>query len=74
MKKIVFTGLLACISYICNAQNVLIARILEADSNEPLSGATVALPGTSLGMPLHSVSSVLKRLSTRWSSRAVPTP
>ncbi|GEP98552.1 TonB-dependent receptor [Chitinophaga cymbidii] len=49
MKRIVFTGLLACISYICNAQNVLIARILEADSKEPLSGATVALPGTSLG-------------------------
>ncbi|WP_126247957.1 TonB-dependent receptor [Chitinophaga rhizosphaerae] len=49
MKRIVFTGLLACISYICNAQNVLIARILEADSKVPLTGATVALPGTSLG-------------------------
>lgn len=49
MKRLIFTGLLACIGYICNAQNVLVARILEADSNEPLIGATVSLPGTALG-------------------------
>ncbi|WP_119079497.1 TonB-dependent receptor [Chitinophaga alhagiae] len=49
MKRFIFTGLLACIGYICNAQNVLITRILEADSKEPLHGATVSLPGTSIG-------------------------
>jgi iron complex outermembrane receptor protein len=46
--------IMLCSAYISIAQNTLTARILDASSNEPLTGASVLLSGTGRGVKADS--------------------
>jgi iron complex outermembrane receptor protein len=49
MRKVLGLMLLLCIGNLCMAQHILTVVIKNADSQEPLSGATVLLAGTNKG-------------------------
>lgn len=48
MRKVFGLMLLLCIGNLCIAQNKMIAVIKDADSKEPLTGATTQLIGTNI--------------------------